>query len=448
MNFDGQTAPVDQDGYTEAIDYLYALQFHGIKLGLRNIQRLLVLLGEPERSFRSVHIAGTNGKGSTSSFIASILRSAGYRVGHFTSPHLVSFTERIRVNGTMISRDDVVRITALIRDLIGNEKDFTPTFFEFVTAMAFHYFREHQVQYAVVETGMGGRLDATNILEPEATVITSVSMDHMEFLGHTLEEITGEKAGIVKDDTPLIVGKQDEKAIKIIMDEAWKKKATPSVYGKDFHGDVEEIGTGGSRFHYRSKDTFPDLTVPLCGRFQIENAAVAIRTIEMMGDADIPEGVIREGLASTRWEGRCERLNWKYPILFDGAHNQGAAAALAETLRMIFLMEFSDIIFIIGAMGDKEVEGYFKVLLPLGRLTIFTTLRFARAARSDDLLQSAETLGVEAVATDDMAHALKTAEERYKDGDLVVITGSFYAVGEAKGVIGADTSLMDLTEFK
>lgn len=434
--------------YDEAIEYLYGLQFHGIKLGLSNTLRLLSLLDNPQTTFKSIHIAGTNGKGSTSACIASILSAAGYRVGHFTSPHLVSFTERIRVNGEQISEADVIAMTNHIRDLLRAEKELSPTFFEFVTALGFQYFRQKGVEWAVVETGMGGRLDATNILLPEAAVITRIGLDHREFLGNTMEEIAGEKAGIIKEDTPVVMSDSEEEALEVLLRQAKEKRAPVSLYRRDFSSRPREAGIGGSRFDYVSAREIGDLRIPLPGEFQLENASLAVRTADLLQDSRISDEVIRRGLSSVRWEGRCELFRWRYPILFDGAHNPDAACSLRKALTDIFLKEFKNVLLIIGLMADKDIRGVLAQLLPLAKTTIFTTLGFQRAAKAEDLVSTAQELGFGAVAAEDMADALKRAEAEYQPGDLVVITGSFYALGEAKGVIGFDASLIGLAEFR
>ncbi len=444
----GQITRVDQTSYTESIAYLFGLQHHGIKLGLDNIRKILEFLGNPQSYFRAIHIAGTNGKGSTSSFMASILQKAGYRVGLFTSPHLVSFTERIRVNGNTIDESDVVKMTSDIRSLIKAERDLSPTFFEFVTAMAFRHFKIMDVEWAVVETGMGGRLDSTNVLTPDVTVITPVGMDHTEFLGDTLEDIAREKAGIIKSGIPTVTGHQTPEAEKVIDDISTEKQATVYRYGADFDSSIREAGISGTRFDYTSERRIEDIFIPLCGEFQAENASIAVKTLELINDKRIDANTIREGLSSTQWEGRCELFNWKYPILFDGAHNTDAARTLVKTLRDIHLKEFKHIILLIGSMGDKDIEGFLSLLLPLARLSVFTTLNFERATRADELNRIADKLGAESIATDNTAEALDTIGSHYRKGDLVVITGSFYTVGEAKGLIGHDSSLFNLTEFR
>lgn len=220
--------------YNDTIHYLYNLQKYGIKFGLDNISRLMSAIDNPHESFLSIHVAGTNGKGSTSAIIASVLQTAGYRVGLFTSPHLVSFTERIRINGEEITENEVINLAEEIKGVVSRLEDFSPTFFEVVTAMTFLYFKRQDIDIGVIEVGMGGRLDATNIIKPEVSIITNISYDHKEFLGSTLREIAHEKAGIIKSRIPVIVSYQEPEVIEVIEKKSHEKNAALYIYGKDF----------------------------------------------------------------------------------------------------------------------------------------------------------------------------------------------------------------------
>ncbi|MEK7225637.1 MAG: Mur ligase family protein, partial [Bacteroidota bacterium] len=287
--------------YNDTIDYLFGLQKHGIKLGLDNTVKLLSCFGNPQTSFKSVHVAGTNGKGSTSAMIASILQSAGFKVGLFTSPHLVSFTERIRINNEQISESEVVSLAEEIRGRIqkehrtqntpsltlpprgggrggGDASQLNPTFFEVVTAMGFIYFKRKNVDWAVIETGMGGRLDATNVLMPEATVITSIGYDHKEFLGNTISDIAGEKAGIIKKQVPVIASSQEPVVMDIIGKKAREKDSDIFVYGRDFTAKVKHEDINGSVFDYQGDIFFEDIKVSLPGAHQVLNASLALKT--------------------------------------------------------------------------------------------------------------------------------------------------------------------------
>lgn len=457
--------------YPESIEYLYGLTYHGIKLGLNNPVRLLSLLGNPERSFRSVHIAGTNGKGSTAAMTASMLQEAGLLTGLFTSPHLIRFTERVQVNGEEIAEDDVVRLTGLIRKGVEGEDGFSPTFFEFITAMAFLYFRERGVQWAVVETGLGGRFDATNVIAPEVTVITPVGIDHREFLGDTLSEIAYEKAGIIKEGVPLVLGPQRDEALSTIMNVAVERGVRVYTYGVDFQAEIKETNPEGVTFDYLSTDqapkqvtTMPLLHVPLTGSYQAVNAAMAVKSFELIHSSGFPwkdiDGIIRSGLNKTRWHGRCELITYKgVPFLLDGSHNPEAAEALSRTILDVYLPErFKDVILVTGIMSDKDIKGILTPLLPIAREVILTAPAYGRSARPDVLLRtsseilnltkSAESAGTNLHTSSSISDAIVLAESLYRRGDLILITGSFYTVGEAKEVLGEKPSFADLREVR
>src|SRR4030043_714236 len=269
--------------YSDTINYIYNLQKHGTKFGLSNITRLVSIFGNPHESFLSVHVAGTNGKGSTSAFIASLLKVSGLKVGLFTSPHLVSFTERIRVNSEEITEYEVMSLTEEIR---GKVVDFSPTFFEVVTALAFLYFQRKRIDIAVIEVGMGGRLDATNILMPEVSVITRIDYDHREYLGDTLSEIAYEKAGIIKDSKPVVISSQAPDVLEVIEAKAKEKNSEVYLYGRDFSAVLKREDPSGICFDYFGGDSFDihDLYLPLIGEHQMQNATVAIKAVELINE--------------------------------------------------------------------------------------------------------------------------------------------------------------------
>jgi dihydrofolate synthase / folylpolyglutamate synthase len=454
--------------YGETVRYLYSLQKHGIKFGLENIHRLMSALNSPHTSFRTVHVAGTNGKGSTSAIIASILQAAGLRVGLFTSPHLISFTERIRINGEEMTEDEVMEYGGEIKNTVSQLEGFSPTFFEVVTALALLYFQRKKVDAAVVEVGMGGRLDATNIITPEVSVITSIGVDHTEFLGNTLAEIAGEKAGIIKNNTPVVSAWQLPEAEGVIEKKAREKNAAFSLYDRDFSSALRNEDTEGIRFDYSGPSLrLDDVALPLAGIHQMQNASVAVRAAELfLGNyysrihpAQAEGGnehAIRDGLKNVRWPGRLEFVSYDPPILIDGAHNPSAAAVLAETLRNVFLKKFKKIIMVIGIMGDKDIKGIIGPLLLLSSCSILTASDYDRAASPGRLSEAAASLGFPAVHTaptvrDAIALAIKCAQEisgpSYAgDSALIVITGSFYTIGEAKEALGQEGVLTRLRE--
>ena len=438
-------------GYATAVNYLYGLQKHGIKLGLENTAKLLFLSGNPQNHFSSVHIAGTNGKGSTSVIIASILQAAGFRTGLFTSPHLVSFTERIRVNNEEIREDEVIELTEEIRSTIEGS-ELNPTFFEFVTAMGLLYLKRKNIDWAVVETGMGGRLDATNVLLPEASVITSINYDHSEFLGNTISAIAEEKAGIIKDGVPVITSAQEPSVMDAIKKKTEEKNAGLFIYGRDFSAAIKTEDTSGSVFNYNGGNNFEDLVISLPGRHQVLNAALALKTIEIVSKKSshhasrITHHAIRNGLGNIKWQGRLEFISKEPPILIDGAHNPSAATILADSLKEIFFRVYRRIILVVGIMSDKDIRGIMAPLLPLAAEIILTAPAYERAASPDVLSGHAISLGFSCRKAYGVADALTMAREIYREGDLIVITGSFYTIGEAKEMLCGRGILSGLRE--
>jgi dihydrofolate synthase/folylpolyglutamate synthase len=435
----------------ESIQYLYNLREHGIKFGLDNISRLVSELGNPHKLFHTLHVGGTNGKGSTSAIAASILQAAGFNVGLFTSPHLISFTERIRINGAEITERDVVGLAEEVRDVASRIDDFSPTFFEVVTAMALLYFSRQKIDIAVMEVGMGGRLDATNIISPDVCVITQISYDHMEFLGKTLREIAQEKAGIIKKGIPVVTAHQEPEAMDVIKTKAKKNDAELYTYESDFSSVPSSEDTSGIHFDYHDAHIrIDDLYLPLAGVHQMQNASVAIKAVSLISQP-MTDRFIKEGLEKTKWPGRLECIHHDPPVLIDGAHNPAAAAVLSQALQNIFLKTYKRIILILGIMGDKDIAGILKPLLPLASDSILTRPSYTRAASPETLARIAESMGYSNVHT---AHTVKDALEMgMKDARnfqlgsaLIVVTGSFYTIGEAKEVLGQTGILTTLRE--
>lgn len=448
--------------YNEIVDYLYGLQKFGTKFGLDNITKLCEILGNPHKSFLSIHIAGTNGKGSTSAIVESILRKAGLNTGLFTSPHLVSFTERIKVNGIEIPEEDVISLTEEIKEIASGLRDFYPTFFEVVTAMAFAYFHRKNIDVAVIEVGMGGRLDSTNIISPTVCIITPVSFDHKEFLGNTLKEIAFEKAGIIKNNVPIICSHQYADVLRVISERAEKLNSALFIYEKDFFSTLRKNEIYGVCFDYR--DNFieiENLSLPLSGNHQIENASVAIRaSIEFFKSSnyqsypdkkplDINEikDLIKNGLSSVKWHGRLEFVHYNPDVIIDGAHNPAAATILADNLKKVFLKKYKKIIMLLGIMNDKDIEGIMKPLLSVASDLILTAPSYNRAANPSKLLETASNIGFKnAYISETVDSAIKKAFSLYEENSLIVITGSFYTIGEASEIFGKKGVLTKLRE--
>ena len=433
--------------YKRTVEYLYGLQKYGMKFGLDNIRKLLSELGNPQDSFRCVHVAGTNGKGSTSAMTESILRTSGCRTGLFTSPHLLSFTERIRVDGQEISEDDVVGLAEEVRGIAEKTRDFSPTFFEVVTAMAFLHFSRRNVEWAVVEVGLGGRLDATNIVLPEVTVLTSIGLDHREFLGNTLREVAAEKAGIIKAGVPVVSAPQASEALEVIEAGALEKGSPVYRWGREFSSSAVREYSGGLSFSYSGERDYDDLSISLAGDHQAVNAALAVKTAEILsGKYSAMVCSVREGLAAAKWPGRIQFVKENPAILIDGAHNPDAAEALSIHLGKMISRRYRRVILVAGIMGDKDIDGILRPLLPLASEVIFTAASYSRSASAAVLSAHAASLGYQSVPSDGVADALRKAGELYVPGDIIVVTGSFYTIGEALEVLGDKGVLSRLRE--
>ena len=409
----------------------------GIKPGLQVIEALLARLGNPEKAFIAVHVAGTNGKGSVCAMLESIFRGAGFKTGLYTSPHLVRFHERIRVNGEEITDAQVAALAAEVEaaDLrMASETGLRPaTFFELGTALAFAHFARAGVQIAVVETGMGGRWDATNVIHPLVSVITPISLDHQEYLGDTLEKIAGEKAGIIKDQRPVVVADQPEAVMAVLAGEARRKNA-PLVPATE---DVQ-VGGGKASADFRQRITlhspladYGTVTLGLLGPHQAANAALAVaaaeRAFQEMSLPLDPE-VVGEALAGTRWPARFQLLSDNPPVVLDGAHNPAGAEALAAALKAVFKKKPGA--FVIGLTRDKDADGILKPLKPWLKRAWATAYAGDRALPPADVVKKLRAFRVETTPAA-LADALREAREwaRANDG-FVCVCGSLYLAGE------------------
>jgi dihydrofolate synthase/folylpolyglutamate synthase len=439
--------------YNETVNYLYSLQKHGIKLGLANTNRLMQLLGHPQKSFRAIHIAGTNGKGSTASAIASILHATGLKVGLFTSPHLVSFTERIKINNLQISEPDVIKLACEVHQITESE-DLNPTFFEFITAMAFHHFSINAVDWAVIETGMGGRLDATNIVAPDITIITNISLDHSEFLGKSISEIAFEKAGIIKPHVPVVTAADIPEAISQMTDTADSKGSELHLYNREFKGSLISMNDQCITFDYQGYNRYENLSAPVTGKHQLYNICLAIRASEILCQSGLPvtDASVITGLQNLRLEGRLEWFSHTPPIILDGAHNAEAANSLSASIKKIFTDK--EIIVIAGIMDDKDIKGILKPLLQIADSLILTKAKYDRAASPEKLKEiiseitksDMQQVTGSTIYTGSVKEAIYIAKKQCKDNKIILITGSFYTTGEAKEILGCTGVLSSLRE--
>ncbi|HSB45047.1 MAG TPA: folylpolyglutamate synthase/dihydrofolate synthase family protein [Nitrospira sp.] len=418
--------------YAESVAYLYSLQKHGIKLGLETMTALVSRLDMPQIRYPTLHIAGTNGKGSTAAMTAAILQAAGYRVGLYTSPHLIEFRERIRVNGEMIAEAAVARLTEQLRALC--QPDLSPTFFECTTAMAFQHFADAKVDIAVMEVGLGGRFDATNMVIPLACTITTIALDHQEYLGTTLSSVAFEKAGIIKPQVPVIVGRVPGEAFHTIERVALEGGASLRRLGREFRvrgWTPECFSFTGSTLQV------DDLHCTLQGLHQIDNAACALALLESAasGGVAITEKAVREGLSNVRWEGRIEIVDREPMVVLDGAHNPAAAAALAEYLCASRLSRPGRrIILVLGMMRDKDHRGFVEPLNDLVDEVVLTQADLPRSATAQELRAKIGDCWPHAFVKEVLSDALAQARGLAGADDLICITGSLMLIGDVKAL--------------
>ncbi len=418
---------MEEFDYRDSLNFLYSLQKYGIKFGLSKTENLLNGLGRPQDRLKFVHIAGTNGKGSVATYISSVLERAGYRVGVYTSPHLVSFRERMRINSSLISPQEVALLTSQIKEVMVEEEP--PTFFEAVTAMAIKYFADRDVDVVVLETGMGGRLDATNVVRPLVSIITNISLEHQDFLGNTLIEIAREKAGIIKGGIPVISGVR-QGSIRLFLEEVCGKMSSPLfLVGRDFRC----MRRREYFFYYGTKERIKYLKSGLLGGFQRDNLAIALCCLELLREKGfyMEEDAIREGIAQAQWDGRMHLLSSSPRIILDGAHNTSAMKALVETVRE---MEYDRLIAVVGVMADKDVYGIMKKLLPLCHRVIFSRPMYYRAMDPQTLKRKSPPHS-NSLIIEDLKVAIERAREMGKEDDLLLITGSLFTVGEALSIL-------------
>jgi dihydrofolate synthase / folylpolyglutamate synthase len=416
--------------YAEAIQFLYGLQVFGANFGLERAQKLAALAGQPQEKLRFIHVAGTNGKGSTCAMLESIYRAADLRVGLFTSPHLVSFRERIQINRHLIPQTEIIRLVAEIQPLLKKfPADNHPTMFEVVAVMALKYFAEQKSDLVIWETGLGGRLDATNIVTPLASVITNIAFDHTQWLGDTLAKIAAEKAGIIKPGVPVVTAENNPEPLTVIEKTAREKNAVLVKVNSEFRIQNSELS--------------------LLGEHQKQNAALALATVEILQQQiPVSEEPIADGLQATNWPGRLQlitRLDGQ-KILVDGAHN----VAGAETLRAVLEADFggSRPVFIFGTLADKQWPDICRVLAPLAAKVLTVPVASQRTATPEELADGFEKVAPHlwVQPKPSLAEAIFTS----KDEPFIVITGSLYLVGEALeqlGVLPADGGERGLNEW-
>lgn len=432
--------------YAEATSYLYGLRRFGWRPGLATIARLLALVDDPQAGMPCVHIGGTNGKGSTAAMVEAILRAAGRRTGLYTSPHLLSFTERIRVTGTPIGEGEIVALTEQLKTLsAGHFASETtspasgllphPTFFELTTAMAFLHFRRRDVDAAVIEVGLGGRLDATNVIVPRVAVITNIALEHEAYLGRTVSEIAGEKAGIIKADVPVVTGTRGQ-ALDVIRRAAAARGAHVVSVADSYHWTVRESSLSGQVFDLDGPcGRHEALRIPLLGRHQVDNAVLAVAAVEAARERGLPadDVAIRQGLARAAWPGRLQIVQGTPRIILDGAHNPAGAQALAAFLAE-HRADLGRLTLVFGVLKDKNWAAMLDCLVPLADAIILTRPPTDRGADPTEV-RSAVRAPARASVAQEPAEALALARSAAGRTDTVLVAGSLYTVAAATRVL-------------
>lgn len=424
-------------GLDQALHKLYRRNLHAVKLGLEETRALLEELGQPQDAFLSIHVAGTNGKGSVCAMLAAVLQAAGYRTGLYTSPHLIRFSERVRVQGETISDVELARQIELVEDALARRCESglrDATFFEFTTALAFSHFRDQKVQVAVIETGMGGRLDATNVLTPVVSVITPIGLDHQQYLGNTVEAIAAEKAGIIKSGCPVVCAEMDAAAREVI-------RKTARARGSAFVPVAESVQVkrvrqtlAGQRISVETPDeAIGPIILPLLGTHQLANVATVVTALLTFRDTcsvPVAAEAIKRGLAAVHWPARLQVVEHEPPVLVDGAHNPPAAVALARALHEVAPKQ--PVGLVSSFLSDKDAAGFLRELAGSVRKLWLVPLANERAMTMADMLTAARVAHVAAESTPNLAAALSEAKAwaRGQKG-LVCVAGSLYLAGEA-----------------
>ena len=417
--------------YEEALAYIHNVEWYGKKPGLHRMLWLLDRMGNPHKELKFVHVAGTNGKGSTCAMISSVLKEAGYKTGMFTSPYIHVFNERIQINGQMISNEDLVEIVTFVKGFI-DEIEEKPTVFEIITLIGMEYFKRQQCDIVVLEVGIGGLLDSTNVIElKEAAVITSIGFDHTGMLGNTIEEIAKQKAGIIKENTDVVFWNKDVAASEIVKEVCERTNST--LYVPDYE-ELKSVSMNltGQTFDYNN---YKNLRIPLVGSYQLENAAIALTVIEVLQKKgyEIEEKHIYEGLSKAGWIGRFEVISTKPVIIVDGSHNPPGMKATAESLKAHF--KGQKITFIIGVMADKELGEMMPYILPLAKEFLTVTPDNPRAMKAEKLAKYLRNAGAKAESFETVEVACKEAVNRAGKSGVVCALGSLYLVDEVTRVM-------------
>jgi len=415
--------------YSEALEYLYSLTHSGIKLGLENTSKLLEYFENPHLGIRTIHISGTNGKGSTAAIIESILRTAGLKTGLYTSPHILDFRERIQINRSLIEKEDTTELILRIKKAV-KILDIPITFFEFGTVLAFLYFKENDTDVNILEVGLGGRLDATNLCKAEISIITSISYDHTEFLGNDLKQIAFEKASIIKERGTVFAHIPNEEIFNVVNSLAQDRGASIYRLNKEFQITQIEAKRGHQIFNFfTDKNKLKGLKLPLMGHFQAQNAGLALAACnQFLGKND--EDVTRKGLEQVQWEGRLEVISEAPMVVLDCAHNVASVSNMTAELRKNH--DFSRCLVVLGLMKDKEIDKIIEILSDFGDRFYLVQVNPQRGETPERLKEKFKKFNKIVQVSESVPSAIQAVKEIAKPDDLVCITGSIFTVAEAK----------------
>jgi dihydrofolate synthase/folylpolyglutamate synthase len=421
-----------ETAYNLALDYLYSFVDYSLKhaselakadFSLDRMFALMDALGNPQANYPVIHIAGTKGKGSVAALCASALTAAGYRTGLYTSPHLEDYVERIQVDGSPLTHEGLAALVDEVKPAVARIPKLTT--FEITTAIGFLAFARQNVDAAVIEVGLGGRLDATNVVTPRVSVITSLSMDHTAVLGDTLARIAGEKAGIIKEAVPVVSAPQKEEALEVLLRVARERSAPLTLVGRDVTFEAQGASLDGQEFRIQDME----FKIPLLGSYQVLNAAVAYAALKQSG-LNVSDAALQEGFSRVKWPARFEVARREPPVVFDSAHNEDSFARLRETLERHFPSR--QVYLILGASEDKNLAGMLRVMKPLIRELIVTRADHPRALEAGKIQSAADALEVPNEAVTPVAAALTLALElSAKDGSIVLSAGSMFVTAEA-----------------
>jgi len=420
--------------YKEALDFLLNLELFGVKLGLTNITKFLERLGNPQNSYSSIHIGGTNGKGSVAAMIESMLVINGYKVGKFTSPHLVQYRERFRINKEKIPEEYIADFVSDHRDYIKEEKI---TFFETATALAFQMFKDEKVDFGIAEVGLGGRLDATNLLKPEVSVITQIALDHLKVLGDTIEKIAAEKAGIIKQGVPVVTSASDPRAVNIL--ESRAEELGTSVVRVGFPDDFEirSISLSSTGFSYGVNSGERKLyETNMIGGHMVENAALALRTLDVLKDREVVKNIDHngDGLRDVYWKGRFHIIDGSPKLIFDVAHNPNGMKAFADTLESVLPGRKFTVVF--GVLQRRDFDLLFDQLARFTKYLVICKPNTGRAAVIEEIVSNAISHNLKFTVIENVAGAFDSAIENVASNDYLIVTGSHFTLGEVYSHIG------------